>query len=114
MRTERHYITDIAPASTQLEIRLTDDRRHTAVLRYTVFGEPNESGDIIAHEVANPAPVPARYDAIVEAVIALRYTTGAEIALNRKPDDDPEKIDYLDFVQAAKDAAEAALTNPEP
>jgi hypothetical protein len=39
---------------------------------------------------------------ITEAIVASKYSTGAEIALNRKPDSDPDKVAYLAFVETAK------------
>ncbi len=47
-------------------------------------------------------PVAATRSQIVEAIVATRYTTGAEIALNRLPDDNADKQEYLAFVEAAK------------
>ncbi len=69
----------------------------------------NEDGSLIVHEVADPAPHKLDYGAIVEAILALRYTIGAEIALNRLSDDNEEKQEYLAFVEAAKAAAKSAL-----
>lgn len=105
MQIKRQYAAEEAPA--ELMIQLDEGKTATTVLLYS-RSEETEDG-VVVTEVADPSPKPAEYGKIVEAVIALRYTPGAEIALNRLPDDDPEKIDYLAFVERAKAAARAVL-----
>lgn len=50
----------------------------------------------------------AKSNFVIEAIVASRYSFGAEIAMMRKPDTDPEKIAYLDFVKVAKSLAKNA------
>ena len=50
-------------------------------------------------------PVGASKATIIEAIVASRYTVGAEIALSRKADYDAAKVEYLAFVAMAKQVA---------
>ena len=54
-------------------------------------------------------PTTAGYGEIVEAIVASHYTTGAEISLSRKADDDAAKVEYLAFVAQAKELATGAV-----
>ena len=94
----------------ELRVELTRGHRFTAVIALSASVYDEATGLYTITETADNAPHPATYGAIVEAIIALRYSTGAEIALARKDDTDPEKQAYLAFVEAAKAAAKAALT----
>lgn len=51
----------------------------------------------------------AGYSEIVEAIVASRYSTGAEIAMARKTDDDAAKVEYIGFVAKAKELAAGAV-----
>lgn len=103
MNIKRTYCSDTLPD----EFGVTVIGDVSALLTYSTA--EGEEGNYIVTEVADPAPHPAYYGTLVEALIALRYTPGAEIALNRLPDDDPEKIEYLAFVERAKQAVKAVL-----
>lgn len=105
MQIKRQYAAEEAPA--ELMIQLNEGKTATTVLLYSCAEEAEEG--FVVTEVADPSPKPAVYDKIVEAVIALRYTPGAEIALNRLPDGDPDKTEYLAFVERVKAAARQAL-----
>lgn len=93
----------------ELRVELTHCRRFTAVIAIAASVYDEASGLYTVTERADSAPHPANYGAIVEAIVSLRYSTGAEIALARKSDADPEKQAYLAFVEAAKTAAKQAL-----
>ena len=93
----------------ELRVELTRCRRFTAVVAIAASVYDEESDLYTVTEQADSAPHPANYGAIVEAIVSLRYSTGAEIALARKDDTDPEKQAYLAFVEAAKEAAKTAI-----
>lgn len=105
MHAERTYHTAEAPAP----ILITLNPSGTATELIALAQAEQQEEGYCVREVADSAPHPAAYAAITEAVIALRYSIGAEIALNRLPDDDDEKIAYLAFVSEAKAAARQAL-----
>ena len=48
-------------------------------------------------------PKGASTSTIIETIIASRYSVGAEFAMVRRLDTDSEKVEYLSFVQLAKD-----------
>lgn len=105
MQIKRQYAADEVPA--ELIIQLNENKTATTVLLYSC-AEAAEEGFVVT-EIADPSPKPAAYDKVVEAMIALRYTPGAEIALNRLPDTDPDKAEYLAFVDRVKATARQAL-----
>ena len=47
---------------------------------------------------------------IIEAIIASRYTIGTEVALSRRNEADPAKVEYLAFVDQAKALAKGYFT----
>lgn len=105
MRIERTYESDTLPTPVVINV----NNAGTATTLIVVSeAEPIDSGYMV-HEISDPAPRKIHYGTLTEAVIALRYTLGAEIALNRLPDDDDEKIQYLAFVEEAKAAARQAV-----
>lgn len=111
MKLERTFATSAPPAD--IAVRIKPDGLYIDVVAVTLYDEAQtaEDGSVthIIRQAFDPAPTPAEYGPIVEAVIALRYTTGEEIALRAKPDTDPDKQTYLAFVQAAKSAAKTVL-----
>ena len=107
MKKTRIYHSE-TPAE-ELTVELARGRRFTAVIALSASVYDEASGLYTVTETADNAPHPATYGAIVEAIIALRYSTGAEIALNRADDTDSEKQAYLAFVAIAKAAAKRAL-----
>lgn len=106
---KKQHIYHAAEPAPELRVELTRCRRFTAVVAIAASVYDEQSGLYTVTERADSAPHPANYGSIVEAIIALRYSTGAEIALARKPDTDPEKKAYIAFVEAAKAAAKQAL-----
>jgi hypothetical protein len=90
-------------------VELNKARTVTTVITVS-DSEPTEEGTYIIRERCDASPHRLDYGEITESIIALRYTIGAEIALNRLPDDDPEKQIYLAFVAAAKAAAKRVVT----
>lgn len=106
MQQRRTYNTDIEVEPITVTLNEADNATTLIAVSDTTV---NEDGTLTINEVADPAPHRLNYGEIVEAILALRYTIGAEIALNRLPDDNDEKRDYLAFVEAAKAAAKAAL-----
>lgn len=54
----------------------------------------------VGEEVVVPKGAPT--STIIEAIIASRYSVGAEVAMLRSADTDPAKVEYLAFVQLAK------------
>ena len=107
---KKQHIYHAGEPAPELRVELTRCRRFTAVVAIAASVYDEASGLYTVTEQADSAPHPANYGAIVEAIVALRYSTGAEIALARKPDTDPEKQAYLDFVEAAKATAKQALS----
>lgn len=106
MRIERTYESDTLP--TPVVINVNNAGTATTLIAASE-AEPLEAGGYLVTEISDPAPRKIHYGTLTEAVIALRYTLGAEIALNRLPDDDDEKIQYLAFVEEAKAAARQAV-----
>lgn len=110
MKAKRTYCAAQPPAEIVIELNALKSASKILIVNDTVdTGEEGSEARYIVTETADPAPYSAEYGTLVEAVIALRYTLGAEIALNRLPDDDPEKVEYLAFVDKAKNEAKAAL-----
>lgn len=110
MKQKRTYCAAQPPAEIVVELNALKTKSTILIVNDTVdTGEVDSEARYIVTETADPAPRQAEYGTLVEAVIALRYTLGAEIALNRLPDDDPEKVEYLAFVGRVKEAVKAVL-----
>lgn len=103
----RKYHSEETPE--EIEIQLNPQRTATEVITVNA-AEPAEGGGYTITARCDASPHRLDYATIIEAIIALRYTIGAEIALNRLPDDDPEKQAYLAFVATAKAAAKRVAT----
>lgn len=105
MNIKRQYSSDTVPE--EIVVALNATHSATTLILVNTY-ETLEEGYLVT-ETADPAPHPATYATLVEAIIALRYTMGEEIAINRLADDDPVKVDYLAFVERAKTAAKEAV-----
>lgn len=105
MNIKRQYSSDTIPE--EIVVALNATRTASTLILVNTY-EALEEGYLVT-ETADPAPKPAVYATLVEAIIALRYTMGEEIAINRLADDDPVKVDYLAFVERAKTAAKEAV-----
>ena len=106
MHTRKYHSEEIPD---EIEIQLNPQRTATEVIAVN-SAEPAEGGGYTVTARCDASPRRLDYATIIEAIIALRYTFGAEIALNRLPDDNDEKRDYLAFVDAAKAAAKRVAT----
>lgn len=79
-----------------------------AHVRQAVVADPGEWEEIAEGDV--PAYSKAEYDAEVERLIALRYSHGKEIEVNRERETRPERFEaYLAYVEACKAQAREAL-----
>lgn len=79
-----------------------------AHVRQAVVADPGEWEEIAEEDV--PAYSKAEYDAEVERLIALRYSHGKEIEVNRERETRPERFEaYLAYVEACKAQAREAL-----
>lgn len=105
MNIKRTYYSETVPE--EIVISLNATRSASTLILVNVYEALEEGYNVT--ETADPAPHPATYATLVEAIIALRYTMGEEIAINRLDDDDPVKVDYLAFVERAKTAAKEAV-----
>lgn len=105
MNIKRTYYSDTVPE--EIVVALNATRTASTLILVNTYASAEEGYNVT--ETADPAPHPATYATLVEAIIALRYTMGEEIAINRLADDDPVKVDYLAFVERAKTAAKEAL-----
>lgn len=77
-------------------------------VRQAVVADPGEWEEVAEEDV--PAYSKAEYDAEVERLIALRYTHGKEIEVNRERETRPERFEaYLAYVEACKAQAREAL-----
>lgn len=106
MHTRKYHSEEIPD---EIEISLNSQRTATEVITVNT-AEPADGGGYTITARCDASPHRLDYATIIEAIIALRYTFGAEIALNRLPDDNDEKRDYLAFVDAAKAAAKRVAT----
>lgn len=106
MQTRKYHSEEIPE---EIEIQLNPQRTATEVITVNAV-EPAEGGGYTITARSDASPHRLDYGEITEAIIALRYTIGAEIALNRLPDDNEEKQEYLAFVEAAKAAAKRVVT----
>ena len=105
MHTRKYHSEEIPD---EIEISLNPQRTATEVIMVNAT-EPADGGYTVTAR-CDASPRRLDYATIIEAIIALRYTIGAEIALNRLPDDNFEKQTYLAFVDAAKAAAKRVAT----
>lgn len=77
-------------------------------VRMAVVADPEEWEEVAEGDV--PAYSKAEYDAEVERLIALRYSHGKEIEVNRERETRPERFEaYLAYVEACKAQAREAL-----
>lgn len=81
--------------------------------KQAVVADPEEWEEVTEGDV--PAYSKAEYDAEVERLIALRYSHGKEIEVNRERETRPERFEaYLAYVEACKaQAREALMAAPE-
>lgn len=75
--------------------------------RHATVTDPEEWEEIDA--AGQPSQTKAEYDAEVERLIALRYSYGKEIEVNREHDTRPEQFAaYLEYVEECKRQAREA------
>lgn len=79
-----------------------------AYVRQAVVADPDAWEEIAEADI--PPYTKAEYDAEVERLIALRYSHGKEIEVNRERETRPERFEaYLAYVEACKTQAREAL-----
>lgn len=72
-----------------------------SAIRQAMVTDPDEWEEIDA--AGQPSQTKAEYDAEVERLIALRYSYGKEIEVNREHDTRPEQFAaYLEYVEECK------------
>lgn len=81
-----------------------------SAIRQALVTDPDEWEEIDAAEL--PALSKAEYDAEVERLIALRYSYGKEIEVNRERDSKPAQFAaYLEYVEECKVRAREIARN---
>ena len=80
--------------------------------RHATVTDPEEWEEVDPAEL--PVQTKAEYDAEVERLIALRYSYGKEIEVNREHDTRPEQFAaYLEYVEECKRQAKEAKNTSE-
>ena len=81
-------------------------------IRHAMVSNPDEWEEIAVTDI--PPYTKAEYDAEVERLIALRYSHGKEIEVNREHDTKPERFaEYLAYIEECKATAKENLIKKE-